>query len=138
MSTQAQNETKRMKEAFDERYGHDTWEKMPRERLEFTYAWKSGYSEKVKWAIIEDKIPETKRTNIQLNPAELQSNSSRIKWAEGLILQLPWNHEGKNSWLMNYGQSEVAITIRKALVDSKYVWDEKTESIQLITSRREN
>lgn len=26
-----------------------------------------------------------------------------IRWAEGLILQLPQNHGGRNSWLMNYG-----------------------------------
>jgi hypothetical protein len=35
--------------------------------------------------------------------AERQSRHGRLKWAESLILQLPEHHEGRNSWLMNYG-----------------------------------
>lgn len=40
---------------------------------------------------------------IELNGAEIQSGLSRVKWAEGLIRQLPEDHDGRNSWLMNYG-----------------------------------
>jgi len=40
---------------------------------------------------------------IALTPAEIQSGSDRVKWAEGLIRQLPVDHDGRNSWLLNYG-----------------------------------
>lgn len=40
---------------------------------------------------------------IELTPAEIQSNHNRVQWAEGLIRQLPETHEGRNSWLLNYG-----------------------------------
>jgi len=41
---------------------------------------------------------------IGLTPAEVQSGHDRVKWAEGLIRQLPRTHEGRNSWLMNFGE----------------------------------
>lgn len=59
-----------------------------------------------------DSMPEcnaglcesTKRpTSIELTPAEIQSGYDRVKWADGLIRQLPETHEGRNSWLLNYG-----------------------------------
>lgn len=40
---------------------------------------------------------------INLTPHEIQSKHSRVKWAEGLIKQLPETHDGRNSWLLNYG-----------------------------------
>lgn len=40
---------------------------------------------------------------IELSPIEIHSGHDRIKWAEGLIKQLPTYHEGRNSWLLNYG-----------------------------------
>ena len=43
-----------------------------------------------------------------LSRAEVQSGSDRQKWAEGLILQLPERHDGRNSWLINYGVSDEA------------------------------
>jgi hypothetical protein len=36
-----------------------------------------------------------------------------LKWAEGLILQLPEHHNGRNSWLLNYGLSEEAKIIQE-------------------------
>lgn len=41
--------------------------------------------------------------NIALTPAEIESGLDRVKWAESLIKQLPEDHEGRNSWLLNYG-----------------------------------
>lgn len=41
--------------------------------------------------------------SIQLTPAEVQSGLDRVRWAEGLIKQLPEDHDGRNSWLLNYG-----------------------------------
>ena len=50
---------------------------------------------------------------IKLSNAEMQSKFSRVRWAEGLILQLPKEHEGRNSWLLNYGNGEEAKKIRE-------------------------
>jgi hypothetical protein len=41
----------------------------------------------------------SKATSIQLTKAEIQSGHDRVRWAEGLIRQLPADHEGRNSWL---------------------------------------
>lgn len=43
--------------------------------------------------------------HIALSPFEIQSNMSRVNWAEGLIRQLPEHHNGRNSWLLNYGNA---------------------------------
>jgi hypothetical protein len=43
---------------------------------------------------------------IMLDKAEIQSGHDRVKWAEGLIRQLPVNHDGRNSWLFNYGSKK--------------------------------
>lgn len=47
---------------------------------------------------------------IFLTPEEIQSGTSRVVWAQGLIEQLPINHEGRNSWLMNYGDQSIEPT----------------------------
>jgi len=41
-----------------------------------------------------------------LSKAEIESGLSRVKWAELLIKQLPEKHEGRNSWLLNYGSEK--------------------------------
>lgn len=53
-------------------------------------------------------------TTINLTEAEIQSGHDQQGWAEGLILQLPIDHDGRNSWLLNYGRSQCAIDPRKA------------------------
>lgn len=53
-------------------------------------------------------------THLKLTPAEIQSQHSRQKWAEGLILQLPVGHDGRDSWLMNYGVGEEAQQLRRS------------------------
>lgn len=47
-------------------------------------------------------------SKITLTKAEIQSGTDRQKWAEGLIAQLPTSHDGRNSWLINFGESEEA------------------------------
>lgn len=42
--------------------------------------------------------------SIQLTPFEVQSGLDRVRFAEGLIRQLPADHDGRNTWLLNYGQ----------------------------------
>lgn len=56
-----------------------------------------------------------KHTSIQLTKAEIQSGLDRVKWAEALIRQLPEDHDGRNSWLLNYGSSEEDEILRKIL-----------------------
>lgn len=43
---------------------------------------------------------------IALTPAEIQSGLDRVRWAELLIRQLPPDHDGRNSWLLNYARAE--------------------------------
>lgn len=40
-----------------------------------------------------------------------------IKWAEGLILQLPKRHEGRGSWLMNHSESEEGKELRRNYIN---------------------
>ncbi len=49
---------------------------------------------------------------IKLSRCEKQCGISRVQWAEGLIKQLPKEHDGRNSWLLNYGTSDEAKEIR--------------------------
>lgn len=55
-----------------------------------------------------------KRQSILLTKCEVQSNYDRQDSAEGLITQLPNNHDGRNTWLMNYGKGDEAVAMRKA------------------------
>ena len=51
--------------------------------------------------------PKTKPKHvIELTAAEIQSGLDRVRYAEMLIRQLPTDHEGRNTWLLNYGSKE--------------------------------
>ena len=65
---------------------------------------------------------------INLTRAEIQSGHDRQNWAEGLILQLPVDHDGRNSWLLNYGRSQSAIDLRKA---RKISFNDYTQAAEL-------
>ena len=73
-----------------------------------------------------------KRKTIKLSEGELISGSTRQQWAEGLILQLPKDHEGRNSWLLNYGQKDEAQRLR-----SKHglLWNPSTECAESRTAQ---
>lgn len=58
--------------------------------------------------------------------AEIQSGMGHQKWAENLILQLPVNHDGRNSWLLNYGRGAFAQTLRK---DRELLFNEQSQAI---------
>jgi hypothetical protein len=64
-----------------------------------------------------------------MSPAEIQSQSDRVKWAEGLILQLPADHEGRNSWLLNYGRGPEADSLRVKHGFSQFDWVEDWECL---------
>ena len=66
---------------------------------------------------------------LQFNKHEKQSNLNRIKNAELLILQLPENHDGRNTWLLNYGIGEEATEKREK---RKLKWIPKLDSCETI------
>jgi hypothetical protein len=45
-------------------------------------------------------------------PHEMQSGCDRQRHAELLIEQLPEDHDGRNTWLLNYGRGVLAETLR--------------------------
>jgi hypothetical protein len=79
---------------------------------------------------------------IKLSRHEIQSNLNRVKAAEGLIEQLPDTHDGRNTWLMNYGVRDIAKAIRdndpKKYKEAGYkprelIWDDETECLNSIS-----
>ena len=50
--------------------------------------------------------------NYDLTSHEVQSGADRVRNAEELILQLPKDHDGRNTWLMNYGVGDEANALR--------------------------
>ena len=65
-------------------------------------------------------------------PAEVGSQFSRVAFAEGLIRQLPVDHDGRNTWLLNYGQSDEA----KALREKRNIgWIRETQAAETISRR---
>ena len=65
----------------------------------------------------------------KLTAHEKQSKKTRVDWAEGLISQLPSNHDGRNSWLLNYGVKEEACLMRSI---KGLTFSNKTKSIKNI------
>lgn len=50
--------------------------------------------------------------SIPLTEAEAKSGFDRVRQAESLIVQLPTTHEGRHSWLLNFGMGEEAVAKR--------------------------
>lgn len=70
----------------------------------------------------------------ELTRAEIQSGHDRLNFAENLILQLPASHDGRNTWLLNYGRGAEAKTRR---TKRGIKWDEVTQAAETIPPRRE-
>lgn len=51
--------------------------------------------------------------NYKLTPVEVQSKLTRVREAELLVLQLPHAHDGRNTWLLNYGTGLEAQALRE-------------------------
>jgi len=58
---------------------------------------------------------------------EVQSKHSRVAQAENLILQMPINHDGRNTWLMNFCVGEAAKRFR---ADRGLHWVRETEACE--------
>jgi hypothetical protein len=65
---------------------------------------------------------------IKLNEVEIRSNFDRVSYAERLILQLSEDHEGRNTWLLNYGKSDFAMNLRK---EKNLDFNNETQSCEL-------
>jgi hypothetical protein len=81
-------------------YGYWPWQQGPRKRP------------KIK------PEPETEPVSLTLPPSDNQDTFDRkeepsIKWAQLLIEQLPANHDGRNSWLLNHGVGEESDKLRE-------------------------
>jgi len=68
--------------------------------------WKWYTQEKAKTEQLE------KATAIKLSAAEIQSGLTRVKAAENLIQHLPLDHDGRNTWMLNYGTTDEAVNKR--------------------------
>jgi len=73
-----------------------------------TFSGYGGHSFRIHKPVKAEPITQIKLTN-----SEISSGSSRVTHAESLILQLPKTHDGRNSWLMNFGTGEEAIKLRE-------------------------
>jgi hypothetical protein len=69
-------------------------------------------------------------TIIKLSTFEIQGKVNRVNWAEGLIKQLPTDHEGRNTWLLNYGVSDEAVNMR---LQKHVKFDDVTQSAEPLT-----
>jgi len=67
------------------------------------------------------------KETIRLSKAEIQSGLSRGRFAEKLILELPNNHEGRNTWLLNFGVGEFAQSLRN---DKGLEFTQETQSCE--------
>lgn len=63
--------------------------------------------------LITDPAPEpSEKDVIRLTKSEIQNGLDRVRWAELLIKQLPETHEGRNTWLKNFGRDPFDDTIQ--------------------------
>jgi len=56
--------------------------------------------------------------------APTRSVHDPMRWAEGLIVQLPKSHEGRWSWLVAHGFKDEACKLRHN-DDREFVWSQK-------------
>lgn len=71
---------------------------------------------------------EINNTVIKLSNHEIQSGIDRIQIAEHLIQKLPEDHEGRNTWLLNYGKGAEGDYLRRNHNHGP-IWDVETESL---------
>lgn len=75
----------------------------------------------------ERRMRSRKRDTIKLTRHEVQSGLTRVKHAELLIAQLSPDHDGRNTWLLNYGISDEARLLRQI---HKVSWIRETEAAE--------
>lgn len=65
---------------------------------------------------------------IKLSKFEIQSGIDRVNHAEGLISQLPATHDGRNTWLLNYGRRKESWDKR---AKKMLGWNRDTQSVEI-------
>ena len=65
---------------------------------------------------------------IKLSKFEIQSGIDRVNHAEGLISQLPAMHDGRNTWLLNYGRRKESWDKR---AKKMLGWNRDTQSAEI-------
>jgi len=78
-------------------------------------------------------VMSEKNKVIVLTKAEIQSGLNRQRAAELLILQLPEDHDGRNTWLLNYGIGNQSQVLRSKHMN-KPTWNYKTESATTVNN----
>ena len=73
---------------------------------------------------------------IKLTGAEMQSGLDRQRAAEGLIKQMPEDHDGRNTWLLNYGISDLAKQLRLNHSSGAVKWDIGTNAAETVTTEK--
>ena len=68
-------------------------------------------------------------TMIELSAAEMQSKTDRVRHAELLISQLPAAHDGRNTWILNYG---VGAEAKKMRANRRIRWVEETRCAETV------
>lgn len=72
------------------------WETVAENQSHTIQYWSNNYAK------LESEVNDPKKY-LKFTPAEMQCGLNRVRWAELLINQLPKDHDGRNSWLLNYG-----------------------------------
>lgn len=70
-------------------------------------------------------------------PAETQSGYNRLKHATGLIMQLPTDHDGRNTWLMNYAERN-SLEEQKLIRANPALFDEPAQAFAVLQHKRGN
>lgn len=69
-----------------------------------------GFMLGIMYVLLMEKL-STKPNKVEPQPGNFM-DSYWVRITEGLILQLPKNHDGRNTWLINHGLSGEAAMLR--------------------------
>lgn len=72
--------------------------------------------------------PALKFLPYEMTAHEIQSGLDRVRYAEGLIRQLPNTHDGRNTWLLNYGQMTASDCLVRSLPIDYVTADDRPKS----------
>ena len=67
------------------------------------------------------------------------TTSEQLKWAQGLIEQLPKDHDGRNSYLLNHGTGieSQCLRVKRVVNDAQLTNDQKVKKIMALMNAKE-
>lgn len=94
----------------------DLWELCYRAHSWVSFSPEKSAAQNWKWYTEKNRELEALQAaeKITLSSYETQSGLNRVQHAENLIMQLPQEHDGRNTWLLNYGVKKEAKEKREA------------------------